>query len=285
MDKSTQATSNLDSMARPVNQSRFECGCCFGEYHLKTSVACGNGHLFCRDCIKRFVESISFDAGKSSLTCLNTKENCEATFSIKKLNFIEPKIIENLEERQQKDELVSAFSESQNDKLHKCPFCGFSCIVEPAMQIFFCIKCERSSCQYCNVTWEKHFEYGYVCDEVEGDDESKIRRKTEEAMTSALVRKCPKCDTLTVKADGCNKMTCRCLTIFCYLCHQVVKDGYKHFCDHEHRASQKCPSCKKCSLWYQPNDVARIEDERLRGETDRENIGAKNKKKIGGEIL
>ena len=125
-------------------------------------------------------------------------------------------------------------------------------------------------------------EYGYICDEVEEDDESNIRLKTEEAMTMALVRKCHKCSTPMLKESGCNKMTCRCGAFFCYLC-QAPIDGYDHFCQHAHDPGEQCQECNKCILWYEPQDAEKVEHERLKGEAERQKLGVKDRKKIGGD--
>ena len=100
LEKTAHTTSNLESSARPVNQSLFKCGCCMGKYEFKKSIACRNGHLFCQDCIKILVKNISYDARKSSLPCPHS--SCNAAFSSRKLDFIKPQVIEKTEEQQQK---------------------------------------------------------------------------------------------------------------------------------------------------------------------------------------
>lgn len=66
------------------------------------------------------------------------------------------------------------------------------------------------------------------CEEVERPKDLKIRTEIEEKMTEALVRTCPKCGKKFVKTDGCNKMTCTCGAVMCYLCRKLV-DNYSHF--------------------------------------------------------
>ena len=80
------------------------------------------------------------------------------------------------------------------------------------------------------------------------------RQVVEEAMTNARVRECPKCKTRFYKTEGCNKMTCSCKHVICYICRQTIKN-YSHFCqtpncDHK--------SCNKCPLFTNS-----VEDDRL----------------------
>ncbi|KAF2880357.1 hypothetical protein ILUMI_25820, partial [Ignelater luminosus] len=67
-----------------------------------------------------------------------------------------------------------------------------------------------------------------LCEEVEKEDDVKVRTYIEDKMTEALVRKCYNCGMKFNKADGCNKMTCSCGALMCYVCNQPVRD-YKHF--------------------------------------------------------
>lgn len=47
-------------------------------------------------------------------------------------------------------------------------------------------------------------------------------------MTAALVQKCNKCTKPFVKLSGCNKMTCNCGNLQCYVCGESIRD-YQHF--------------------------------------------------------
>ena len=142
-------------------------------------------------------------------------------------------------------------------------------MVPVSTQIFQCFGCLKESCQFCGVDWKKHADYGYVCDDVEGDDEAKVRLKTEEAMTGIFTRKCHQCSALLLKEGGCNWVTCKCGASMCYSC-----------------GKPDCPhgSCRIVgSDDVGPLDVKKVEEQRLRGEKERDLLGVKNRKKIGGD--
>jgi len=267
----------------PVSDD-FECGCCFTDFAVTESVACGEGHLFCQECLKNYVQTILHGAANSNMGCLGP--DCDATFSTVDLGFIDPKLIRGVIERQQKEMLALAYGNSKDEKVHSCPFCQFTCLVHVAEQEFVCCQCQRRSCQFCGIDWKKHMDYGTNCNDVEADDEAKVRKKAEEAMTAALVRRCHRCQASILKESGCNLMTCRCGARMCYVCNQAI-NGYDHFCQHGNVLGQRqCPQCGKCT---NVDDVVRldaqkVEQERQKGEQERQQFGQKNRKKIGGNV-
>src|ERR1700738_677335 len=78
--------------------------------------------------------------------------------------------------------------------------------------------------------------YPFVYADIEYEREHKLSAKhfVEEAMTAALVQKCNKCAKPFVKLSGCNKMTCNCGNLQCYVCGENIAD-YRHF------EKGKCP--------------------------------------------
>ena len=66
------------------------------------------------------------------------------------------------------------------------------------------------------------------CEEVEQQNETRVRTQLELRMTEAMLRTCPRCKKRFFKVEGCNKMTCTCGQSMCYICRKPVK-GYDHF--------------------------------------------------------
>ena len=114
----------------------------------------------------------------------------------------------------------------------KCSKCNFMAVADSALppKLFHCPQCNFKSCRECGEEYHPDIR----CDQVETKNETNGRKTVEEAMTSALVRTCPRpmCRKKFLKNDGCNKMTCPCGAFVCYVCRKEIPKqvAYKHFC-------------------------------------------------------
>lgn len=106
-------------------------------------------------------------------------------------------------------------------------------------------ECERVSCLSCGKSWRDI----HVCNE---SSLVALRTQVEQAMSMAIKRVCPRCNTSFVKNAGCNKLTCPCGYKMCYVCRADLGDeGYRHFCDHFRPDGDPtpCKECDRCNLW------------------------------------
>lgn len=112
------------------------------------------------------------------------------------------------------------------EDLEMCPFCDFATIPAEADKIFRCLnpECMKESCRQC----KEPSHIPLKCDEVEKDEDVKRRTYLENKMSEALLKKCYKCGKRYIKSDGCNKITCTCGAMQCYVCGEPVS-GYQHF--------------------------------------------------------
>ncbi|KAI2624154.1 hypothetical protein GGR54DRAFT_595281 [Hypoxylon sp. NC1633] len=111
--------------------------------------------------------------------------------------------------------------------------------------------CARSSCLSCSKAWVDI----HVCHE---SSLVALRTQVEQAMSMAIKRVCPRCNTSFVKTAGCNKLTCPCGYKMCYVCRKdigVSNEGYQHFCQHfrPEGDGRRCRECNKCNLWEAEN--------------------------------
>lgn len=119
-------------------------------------------------------------------------------------------------------------------------------------------SCGRSSCLVCRKAWSDI----HICNE---SSLVELRTKVEQAMSLAIKRVCPRCNTSFVKSSGCNKLTCPCGYKMCYVCRKDIGEadygtgeGYRHFCDHfrPEGDGSPCKECDRCNLWEQEDTDA-----------------------------
>ncbi|KDE09479.1 hypothetical protein MVLG_00380 [Microbotryum lychnidis-dioicae p1A1 Lamole] len=204
----------------------FECGCCFGDTAFSRIATCSEGCQFCRDCATQNVNT-QIGMRKCVIPCMSV-DGCAAIFRDSELErFLPSTTLAALEKIRQEKEVDLAELEG----LEKCPFCSFACIIDnPNEKLFYCISdaCRNVSCRSC----KRKDHLPRTCEEeVAAEEKINSVHKVEEAMSEALIRKCPntRCGEPYIKEDGCNKMTCpSCRTMSCFICGKIVS-GYEHF--------------------------------------------------------
>ncbi|GJQ70744.1 hypothetical protein Trydic_g676 [Trypoxylus dichotomus] len=196
------------------------CSCCFTDDIIPEDFfICRGGCKFCRECVRKGAET-AYSEGKTEFACF---ANCGSDFSLATLQMVlNPKMFTNLCHRIQMQEINKA----DIDGIKHCPLCSdFAMIPGPNDQIFQCGKCNKESCLKCS-----HIAHVPLrCEEIEYDEDVKIRTHIENSMTQALIRKCYRCGTNIVKDSGCNNITCSiCGAKMCYVCRASIND-YSHF--------------------------------------------------------
>ncbi|KAI1816497.1 hypothetical protein GGS20DRAFT_537872 [Poronia punctata] len=136
-------------------------------------------------------------------------------------------------------------------------------------------KCQRSSCLSCSKAWVDI----HVCHE---SSLIALRTQVEQAMSMAVKRVCPRCNTSFVKTSGCNKLVCPCGYKMCYVCRKDIggpTEGYQHFCQHfrPEGDGRRCRECDHCNLWETENTdailrKAKADAERRWRETERREL-------------
>ncbi|KAL8814513.1 MAG: hypothetical protein Q9223_006270 [Gallowayella weberi] len=127
-------------------------------------------------------------------------------------------------------------------------------------------KCSTVSCTNCSKPWRDP----HTCFESEV---VQLRTTIEAARTAALKRTCPRCGIGFVKDSGCNKMTCVCGYVMCYICRQGLGpreggEGYQHFCQHFRYEAGRCRECEKCDLYRAEDEDALVRAAGLEAEKE-----------------
>ncbi|XP_046338609.2 uncharacterized protein LOC124119946 [Haliotis rufescens] len=200
----------------------YECGCCFDDELLFEDLsACADGHLVCRECIRRSTES-ALGEGKTKFPCLTGE--CEYDIPLTVLQeVLTSAMFSRMLSRLQEEEIRMA----EIPDLVSCPFCNFATIMaNPSDKVFKCLnsECLKETCRLCK-------EPNHVplkCEEVEKQGETSMRTYIENRISEAMLRTCHRCKKRFFKDSGCNKMTCSCGATSCYVCREPDID-YDHF--------------------------------------------------------
>ncbi|KAG5653918.1 hypothetical protein H0H81_009275 [Sphagnurus paluster] len=163
---------------RQEHEAEVECSCCYSTFPSdKEMISCHENHIFCETCVASHAENL-IAVHKAVIKCMST-DDCDATFSADALRkSLPPKSMALWERLNQRREIEAA-----GVQLDNCPFCDWGCVIDD----------ER-------VTILNH--YPQTCEEAEEEKKLQGQHAIDEAMTNALMRKCPHCGKAFVKEDG-----------------------------------------------------------------------------------
>ena len=210
--------SQIERKRQEQQNNIFECGCCCFPFPFEEMAQCPEGHLICKECIQRSIET-ALGEGTIRKNCLDMESGCTAQISNSELMRILPNdLIRRLDEM----EALTALTGVNIKNLRTCWKCAYKVIDDNDDGPFNCPECHELSCKLCN----KKYHPGRTCEQADIDP----NRIVEYQMSEAIVKHCPKCNTQYVKEEGCNHMTCPiCKTYSCYLCGQPFTSVSEHF--------------------------------------------------------
>lgn len=161
---------------------------------------CVEGHLFCIACVANETSAI-LESSSPKVKCMDLL-GCSAEFPPSELRRVLPVKILNLWERiEARHQLGAAGILTQ---LTECPFCNWACVLEDDDEQYFTCRnyevCGVISCRWCR-------KKNHAPNACEVDEHG--QHLVEEAMSSALIRNCPKCHKAFIKTGGviCYKFT------------------------------------------------------------------------------
>lgn len=227
----------------------MECGTCCSTYTVNTMIQCPDGHLFCKGCVFRLSKE-RLGQRSTKIKCMDSQTDCQLEFMVAQLELcLPPKLLDLYHRIKQAEEISAAGLEN----LEECPFCEYKCVIDNENERLF--RCQNEDCSVVSCrNCKKKDHLPKTCAEMEEDTTLNAQHLIEEAMTNALMRKCPKCQATFVKSDGCNKIKCaKCGQLSCYICRKAIA-GYDHF-NQAPPGARPGPSSSqaKCALWDGPN--------------------------------
>ncbi|KAM9859617.1 ranBP-type and C3HC4-type zinc finger-containing protein 1 [Aulostomus maculatus] len=216
-ERNYSALLETDSMNLILNTSEVDCPICF------SSLGPGEGivlreclHTFCRECLKGTI----VNSNNAEVSC---PDNCES-----KLLDREIKELLTEEELQRFYELRLSIAESCSEYSFHCqtPNCRGWCIYEDEVDEFHCEICQETSCILCRAIHKD-----MTCKEYQDDlriraQNDKTAFQTKQMLENLLLNgeatKCPRCDIVVQKKDGCDWICClMCKTEICWVTKQA----------------------------------------------------------------
>ncbi|XP_029947087.1 ranBP-type and C3HC4-type zinc finger-containing protein 1 [Salarias fasciatus] len=208
------ATDDMDII---TNTEEAECPVCF------LPLTPGEGivlreclHTFCRDCLIGTIVN-SQDA---EVSCPDT---CDS-----KLQDREIKALLTEDELQRFMELRLSIAESRSEHSFHCqtPNCRGWCIYEDEVNEFHCEICEETNCILCRAIHNDMNCKDYQDDlriRAENDEAAqKTKQMLESMLQNGEAMKCPRCDVIVQKKDGCDWICClMCKTEICWVTKQA----------------------------------------------------------------
>ncbi|BGP38547.1 hypothetical protein JCM10450v2_002496 [Rhodotorula kratochvilovae] len=224
------------------------CQCCVDSVAPAFIGRCENGHPFCSGCLTKDVEA-TIGSRRGTVSCFALAAGCPASFPpIELKRTVRPELLDALEAVQAQNEL----DEANLPGLEKCPRCPYAAVLDERETVFPCENCMVVYCRTCR----KKSHGARPCNEPILD-ELGAKHAVEEALSNAVVHKCPRCEVPYVLTDGCNKVTCAvCGARFCHVCSKRTTDP-AHW--HEGRGfDDRCPAFEDIELRaYQDAQAAR----------------------------
>ncbi len=233
---------NIPELNKPLEikpkEEMIECNCCFDMKPFQDFSHCTEGHLICKVCVKKHAENTIYQSQSYKIKCIDCNEKCNGYFDLQLLEpILDIRVISEYKNLKNTDEISQLCIDDINIKI--CQHCNAGTDIGENLdqEILVCMECFKDTCLKCNQV--SHI--GKPCHSL-GNIAQNKRQEIENKMTEALILNCSRCKKSILKESGCNKITCVCRTINCYICKSVIT-GYAHFCN-----IKNC-KCNKCHLW------------------------------------
>lgn len=217
-----QSLLETDSQSLVTNPEEMTCPICFSTVPVGEGVTLREClHCFCRECLKGTIVN-SMDA---EVPCPYSDEdyNCDC-----KLLDREIKSLLSPEEHHKFLELRLCIAEARSENSFHCktPDCAGWCIFEDEVNEFNCELCSETNCILCKAIHKDMDCKQYQDDlRIRAENDETARQTTqmlENMLQSGEAMKCPKCQVIVQKKDGCDWICClMCKTEICWVTKQA----------------------------------------------------------------
>ncbi|KAL0956536.1 hypothetical protein HGRIS_002677 [Hohenbuehelia grisea] len=192
------------------------------------TLACG--HVYCTPCIQNFLTS-AFDSDPFAIRCVGNENQCLASLPIPTLQrFLSDERFNRLLEIAFHFHVRTHAAEFVNCKTPDCIHIFRRSLPPSPTTTLQCPSCFSTVCSSC----AEDAHDGITCETYRiNRDPAEQERLNEEWMRASRgrVKRCPSCNVLIEKLEGCNHMECRCGKHLCWSCMRVFDTGRETY-DH-----------------------------------------------------
>ncbi|KAI0317264.1 hypothetical protein OF83DRAFT_155908 [Amylostereum chailletii] len=199
---------------------QLTCPVCFD--HVSHPVRLGCGHIYCTACLRHYLTS-AVDSDQFPLLCMGDESRCKTPVPIPTIqHFITIAAFDRL--------LEVAFATHLTKHPQEFVYCQtpdctqvYRATTEAAARTLQCPACLTSVCSGC----QKDGHAGMSCLERRLQDPAEQERLNEEwiQQQAGNVKRCPRCNIILWKTEGCNHMLCRCGAHICWRCMAVFANN------------------------------------------------------------
>ncbi|KAK3754772.1 hypothetical protein QZH41_019689, partial [Actinostola sp. cb2023] len=191
------------------NTEEFDCAICY------TTVVPGEGvmlreclHCFCRDCLREHIRNCTDPEVQCPFQ--DNEFACHFVITAQEIKALLPEQDFN---RFLHRSLVTAESQAANSFHCKTPNCPGWCIYEDNSNIFHCPVCQKVNCLTCKAIHHPEMNCKEYQEDLQrraqNDDAAKQTQKfLEQMIAKGDAMKCPQCEIILLKKDGCDWMRC-----------------------------------------------------------------------------
>lgn len=200
------------------NSDSFECRVCFEDVNPGDGVILREClHSFCRECLMNQV----LHADSSVVFCPFNDGQYQC-FSPLQDREIKALVTKDLYQKHLNLSLVEAESRISNSFHCRTPNCVGWCIYDDDSNEFTCPLCFKENCLTCKAIHEdvscKDYQNDIKIKSKNDHAARKTQEKIERMLTKGNAMKCPTCDVIVMKKDGCDWIRCTmCKTEICWV--------------------------------------------------------------------
>jgi hypothetical protein len=211
--KSEPASKKFKGKEVVIEMERGECPICYEDDEIVVRFKHGCNHQFCLQCLRRYATD---KMKERSVPIRCPQPDCK-----EEINLIDMRrILSEQELANYEQYLLDAFLQNNPNEFASCltPDCDYMFMYDPENDNpdFYCPKCRKRYCLKCQVDYHTNS----TCEKYQQwkRENGQADDKFEDYAKQQSLKQCPKCKRWVQKSHGCDHMTCRCGTQFCYKC-------------------------------------------------------------------